>query len=79
MADPLEWMDGARCREVDTEIFFPPPGGNNAHALRVCRRCEVQQECLEYALSTPVMGVWGGTTSRQRQQMKGAAYRQRAS
>ena len=79
MADPLEWMDDALCREVDTEIFFPGPGEPNRDALMVCRKCRVQSDCLSYALKYPSLGIWGGTTLKERQQMRGAAYRRFAS
>ena len=81
----LEWMSEALCAQVGTEVFFPERGGNPAPAISVCRRCPVQQECLEHALhletTSPleVTGIWGGTTSAQRQKMRGAAYRRLAS
>lgn len=71
----LQWMDNALCREIDAEMFFPPPNKVPHDAKKACRLCEVRAECLEYALTQGhVDGVWGGTTPRERQQiMKGAA------
>lgn len=75
----LEWMNEALCREVGSELFFPENLGTIAEARKVCSLCNVQTECLEYALEAKVDGIWAGTTPTQRQKMKGAAYRQLAS
>lgn len=54
------------------ELFFPDPGGarDAAEAKAICRRCEVQLECLEFALFTAVDGIWGGTTQKERQEIR---------
>ena len=79
---PLEWINDALCAQVGTEIFFPESGQSPKDAIKVCERCTVINECLTHAItlnnSSPltVTGVWGGTTERQRRQlrrMKGAA------
>lgn len=65
----MEWAKQALCREVDPDLFFPRPGENDRvnAARRVCRRCEVQSECLSWALDLPDMqGIVGGTTERER-------------
>jgi WhiB family transcriptional regulator, redox-sensing transcriptional regulator len=42
-----------------------------ARARAVCDRCTVTEECLAFALADPyAMGVWGGTTGRQRRAMR---------
>ena len=66
------WWPLALCAETDPEVFFPEKGGNNAPAKRVCGRCEVRAECLEYALSWPGLpldGIWGGTSFTQRRDL----------
>jgi len=67
-ADDLSWMDDALCVETDPEQFFPEPGGGaGRNAKRICARCEVQPECLDYALRhDDVIGVWGGLTDNER-------------
>jgi WhiB family redox-sensing transcriptional regulator len=65
----LEWMDDALCREIDAELFFPENTTPSA-ARKACALCTVQTECLEYALQRPVMGVWGGTTEKERQRLR---------
>ena len=67
----MEWMDKALCREVDLNLFFPDGGGSSKTARKVCNRCEVKTQCLKYALTFPSMiGIWGGTTEKQRRLMK---------
>lgn len=67
----LEWMSKALCAEVGTEMFFPDFGQTPHHAKKVCSRCDVTNECLQYALSeTTIYGVWGGTTETDRRRMK---------
>jgi WhiB family redox-sensing transcriptional regulator len=64
-------MDDALCREVGSEVFFPESNTNPRDAIEVCRRCDVEIECLNYALRLgPVAGVWGGTTEADRRRMR---------
>jgi len=61
-----DWQDGARCAEVDPELFFPGQGGTAQPAKRVCAACEVRSQCLEYAIESGQQdGVWGGLSERQ--------------
>lgn len=53
------WRSDAACRDVDPNIFFDE--ATTSVALDVCRRCCVQAECLDYALTLQIPdGVWGG-------------------
>ena len=73
IARPPEWMTLARCADVDPELFFPKKCGSAHAAVAVCRRCDVQAECLEFALARPSLdGVWGGSTPDQRQDRRRA-------
>ena len=66
-----DWQDRALCQETDPEEFFPEKGGSSRAAKRVCRSCEVQTECLEYALLHDIrFGIWGGTSERERRALK---------
>jgi hypothetical protein len=52
-----------------TEIFFPADENKDTtrHAKAICAQCVVRQDCLEFALTDPVLpGVYGGTTKRER-------------
>ena len=68
----MTWTDRALCAETDPELFFPEVGGATAAlAKQVCAACEVQTECLEYAMEhREVRGIWGGMTERQRDQLR---------
>jgi len=71
-----------KCRGADTSLFYPgrdgEVGGWNkedadkvAKAKLLCGDCEVQAECLAYALTYEEnFGVWGGLTSRERNRLR---------
>lgn len=62
------WRRRGACVGVDQETFFT--GETEREALRLCRRCEVTEECLAYALwSGERFGTWGGKTERQRRKL----------
>lgn len=66
-----EWMDEALCREVDPELFFPEKGCFGRDAIRVCAKCPVQPECLDWALERRELdGVWGGFTANERRHLR---------
>ena len=60
--------------------WFPHSGQSNGPAERrakaICRRCEIQRECLAWALLPrpghlfDLSGIWGGATVKERMQMK---------
>jgi len=72
----MTWRDRAACLAEDPELFFPD--GNTRPALlqreqakAVCRRCEVAQTCLEWAIeSGQDTGVWGGLSEEERRALK---------
>ena len=73
-----DWQEKAACRGVPTEIFFPEnPGGQDSvynKAREFCRKCEVTQQCLAYALEHETgqrcrFGVFGGLSPRERSQL----------
>jgi len=72
----MTWRDRAACLDEDPELFFPV--GNTAPAFlqieearAVCRRCEVIDTCLSWAVETRQdAGVWGGQSADQRQSLK---------
>lgn len=62
-----EWTIRARCRGLDPEQFFVRSLTQAKGAIKVCTRCPVRQECLDYAVAEQIeVGVWGGLTERQR-------------
>ena len=68
---PGEWTDRGACRFVaDRSIFFPEPNTKADAAKAICKACPVQRQCLEWALAHGEVGIWGGTSWRQRQRIR---------
>lgn len=66
-----DWREQALCAQTDPEAFFPEKGGSTKEAKKVCRACEVRQECLEYALTNDErFGIWGGLSERERRALR---------
>lgn len=72
----MDWREQAECLDIDPELFFPiGPTGlglQQAHeAKKICRRCPVQQSCLEWALANGQQaGIWGGTDEDERRLLR---------
>lgn len=75
------WREHAACRDSSTAAFFPDRDGasNRNPALKVCRRCPVIEDCLEFALyveadatSQMRFGIWGGTWPAERKRIANA-------
>lgn len=76
MSDPKNnpkvpvWRQRAACRGVDPDIFYPVTDEEAEDAKAICRTCQAQEACLEWALSTREKeGVWGGATERERRRI----------
>ncbi len=68
------WISRGLCAQTDPEVFFPEGTLSTKAAKRVCGQCEVNTECLSFALENPSMpGVWGGTTAAERRALKKTA------
>ncbi len=64
------WMKKGLCRDLDPELFFPSDGAGVIKAKKVCKKCKVMDNCLEYALANRVdHGVWGGASERERRRI----------
>ena len=62
-----DWVLAAACATADPGIFFPDNGSPDDEAKRICGRCPVRSDCLEYSLRTgPHWGVWGGLNEVER-------------
>lgn len=74
------WKTRAKCASIDDpDIFFPPDGGDAAHARQICAECPVQAECLDYAIGADEeYGIWGGLDPRERWNLKRRRARRRA-
>ncbi len=71
-----EWRAVSACRDTDPDLFFPvgttgPAIEQIENAKAVCRTCEAQAPCLEYALATNQdSGIWGGTSEEERRKLR---------
>jgi WhiB family redox-sensing transcriptional regulator len=72
----MTWRNRSACLDEEPELFFPI---GNAHpailqteeAKVVCRRCEVMETCLTWAMeSGKDAGVWGGLSEDERRALK---------
>ena len=76
--DSADWRSRAACRDTDPDLFFPVGTTGQAveqieAAKAVCRACESQTECLEFALATnQESGVWGCTSEEERRKLRKA-------
>jgi WhiB family transcriptional regulator, redox-sensing transcriptional regulator len=72
----MDWRHRAACRDEDPELFFPVGTSGPAllqitEAKAVCRRCPVNAECLNWALTSGQdAGVWGGMSEDERRALK---------
>src|ERR1700754_4960531 len=72
----MDWRHRSACLDEDPELFFPI--GNTCPAIlqieeakQVCRRCEVREQCLQWALEAGQdHGVWGGLSEDERRALK---------
>jgi WhiB family redox-sensing transcriptional regulator len=75
------WAKHAACAGRDDVAFFPPDEFEGRgrpvsetwakQALLLCAGCDVRAECLRHALDNHEWaGIWGGTTERQRREMR---------
>ena len=67
---------GVQCSQLP-ECFFPEDEPDLylrkklvAVAKEVCNDCPVKAMCLDYALSAHMIGIWGGTTTEDRQKLR---------
>ena len=71
-----DWRQRAACRGTNPDLFFPvgttgPAIEQIESAKTVCRQCDSQQDCLEFAISTnPDSGIWGGATEEERRRLR---------
>lgn len=72
----MQWRQRAACRDQDPDLFFPigstgPALDQAERAKAVCARCEVCDQCLEWAQTTSqAAGIWGGKTEDERRSLR---------
>ncbi len=67
----LDWQNDALCAQTDPDAFFPEKGGSSRDAKRICVECDVQQQCLVYALvNEEHFGILGGLSEQERRKLR---------
>ena len=66
-----DWFEQARCRKMDTSVFFPHTTEGMGIARSICGECTVKRECLKYAIDNEIThGVWGGLGEQARRTIR---------
>jgi WhiB family redox-sensing transcriptional regulator len=72
----MNWRNRAACLEENPELFFPigstgPALPQLEEAKAVCRRCDVTESCLKWAIDQGQdAGVWGGLSDDERRALR---------
>lgn len=69
----LEWKDYelAQCSDMDSDLFFPENERVVPKEVAIaCGSCVLREECLNYALTSGQIGIWGGTSEIQRRRIR---------
>jgi WhiB family redox-sensing transcriptional regulator len=78
-----DWQQRGACLDESPDLFFPigttgPAAVQLNQAKRVCARCAVTDDCLQWAMSNNVeQGVWGGLSEEERRSLRRRAARHR--
>ncbi|MFG2268125.1 WhiB family transcriptional regulator [Streptomyces sp. NPDC048720] len=74
--DQLKWQKGAACKGVPSYLFFPEemkeegfeenPLFRGKKAADYCDNCPVKAICREFSVLHDAEGIWGNTTTGQR-------------
>lgn len=68
----MDWLDLARCRGEDPELFHPvgttgPAAAQIEQAKKVCGQCPVIDECYARSVTGNLeFGIWAGLTEDER-------------
>jgi WhiB family transcriptional regulator, redox-sensing transcriptional regulator len=66
-----DWRESANCAGIHVDMFFPEKGSLPYGVREVCGNCDVQAQCLQYALDNGERyGIWGGMSETKRRTMK---------
>ena len=78
-----KWHAEAACEGTKDPVFFPPDSPSSEMiaakeaAKKFCDYCHVYRECLESALRNGDVGVWAGTSTSQRDQLRRKRHRRK--
>ena len=72
-----DWRHDASCKNEDKRHFYAHEEGERIaipeRIIQMCESCSVKLECLNHALDFENYGYWGGTTAKERREMRLAA------
>ena len=67
-------FDGTQaCLGIDpttARAFAEAPAADLQPARAVCHACDFRRDCLEYAIHTDVSGIWAGTSTAERAELR---------
>lgn len=70
LAEAIKEHGEPMCMQTDPDLFFPETGGRNGDvqmAMRLCNRCPVREECLQFAIvNNEMFDIWGGLSVTER-------------
>jgi WhiB family redox-sensing transcriptional regulator len=70
LAVPSFYKD-ANCKGTNQDDFFPERGSSTIIAKKICGKCKVKVQCLEYAVDRKErFGIWGGKSERERRAIR---------
>lgn len=67
------WQSQGACKGSDPDQYFPHPHVSHAQIVSiraVCEACPVRRECADWGIHHEQLGIWGGTTDRQRREIR---------
>lgn len=73
------WMALGACADASNEVkakFFADIERSGrarmdvVEAKAICLGCPVKDDCLDYAITSRMSGIWGGTTEKERKRQK---------
>lgn len=70
---PTEYGTTLPCASADWKAWFPDTNlaeGEGLLAVKICKACPIQEECLAWALRHEGHGIWGGETPNARKKMR---------
>jgi len=66
-----DWNERANCKDWQwPDEFFQPRGVGTRQLRALCNSCEVNVECLNWAIRHEMHGYWAGTTEDQRREFR---------
>lgn len=65
------YFETAKCStSISPDWFFDYEKHQGKERKSYCNDCPVIAQCLDYALNVKVMGIWGGTTLDERDEIR---------